>query len=138
MLSLLIIRRDRTAIDLSGVGIALIGRFIGTAVAAAIILILPQDILFIIIGSLILLGVIMSFAKPSWNTIYHSSGRQRPYSHRNFARLGFIGNDRDYQKPFLLKGILPRWYLQRLFHGLRGVDGGGVEQRHVGVRLLHQ
>jgi len=67
VLSLLIFQRDRTAIDLSGVGIALIGRFLGTAVAAGIFVVLPQDLFPAIIGSLILFGVLMSLMKPAWN-----------------------------------------------------------------------
>ena len=67
MLSLLIIRRDRISIHVSGIGIALVGRLLGALIAAAILVFLSKNMFPIIIGSMILLCVMMSFLKISWN-----------------------------------------------------------------------
>ena len=67
MLSPLIIRRDRTAINFSGIGLALVGRLFGALIAAAILVFLPKSMFPIIIGSMLLLGVMLSLLKTSWN-----------------------------------------------------------------------
>lgn len=69
VLSLLIMRRDRTALDLSGIGIALAGRFTGTALAAALLLALPRETLIPVIGGLIVLGVLVSLLHTSTWTL---------------------------------------------------------------------
>jgi uncharacterized protein len=65
-LSLLVLLRDRKSIDLSGVGIALVGRLIGTVIAALIISRISTELFSILFGLFILSAVMMSFARVTW------------------------------------------------------------------------
>lgn len=65
-LSLLILIRDRKSIDLSGVGIALLGRLTGAITAALIISRVSTELFSILFGLFILAAVMMSFVRIRW------------------------------------------------------------------------
>ena len=66
VLSLLILIRDRKSIDLSGVSIALLGRAVGAIGAALIIARVSTALFSLLFGLIILLAILMSFAKVAW------------------------------------------------------------------------
>ena len=66
VLSLLILIRDRKSIDLSGIGFALCGRAAGAILASLIISRLSTALFSLLFGCIILLAIIMSFAKVAW------------------------------------------------------------------------
>lgn len=54
--------RERHAIDLHGLRWAVVGRMIGTAAAAGVLLVVPADRLVLVFGALILIGIAMSMS----------------------------------------------------------------------------
>lgn len=62
-LSILIIIKERKSININDVKISIIGRIVGTILAAFIILIISNELFGIIFGSFIILAVILSFLK---------------------------------------------------------------------------
>lgn len=62
-LSILIIIKERNSVNIKDVKISIIGRIIGTILAAFIILIITQEIFGIIFGSFIILAVVFSLIK---------------------------------------------------------------------------
>ena len=57
MLTLMVVLRERTAIDLTGTGWALLGRVPGTVAGAVLLTAIPERILAILIGAVVLCGV---------------------------------------------------------------------------------
>ena len=55
MLTLMVVLRERTAIDLTGTGWALLGRVPGTVAGAVLLTAIPERILAILIGAVVLL-----------------------------------------------------------------------------------
>jgi len=62
-LTLLIALRERSAIDLGGLGFAVAGRIAGTLLAALVWRFLPGDDFDVLFASLVLLGVALSFSR---------------------------------------------------------------------------
>jgi uncharacterized membrane protein YfcA len=65
-LSLFVVKRDRTSVDVSGVTMAILGRFVGTGIALLLIVFLAKETFPLMIGGLILFGVTLSLLKPAW------------------------------------------------------------------------
>ena len=60
VLTLLITYREREAVDFGGLRWAVVGRVLGTVAAAALLAEVPQNLLALLFGSLVLLGVAVS------------------------------------------------------------------------------
>jgi uncharacterized membrane protein YfcA len=69
-LHMLVLRRDRTGVDKSGLTMLLSGRVLGTIPAAILLAYLPLDSMRILLASVVLAGAVMGFA--------HSGGHPTP------------------------------------------------------------
>ena len=65
-LSLLIMIRERTPLDVSGIGLALFGRLCGAILAAFIVARISTELFSLLFGMVILTAVLMSVVKASW------------------------------------------------------------------------
>jgi uncharacterized membrane protein YfcA len=66
-LSLFVMHRDRASVDVSGITVAILGRFVGTGIALLLLVVIARDTFPLIIGGMILFGVTLSLLKPVWN-----------------------------------------------------------------------
>jgi uncharacterized membrane protein YfcA len=66
-LSLFVMYRDRASVEVSGIMIAMIGRFVGTGIALLLLVVIARDTFPLIIGGLILFGVTLSLLNPAWH-----------------------------------------------------------------------
>lgn len=78
-LNILMFMRERESIDLKGLKWTIPGRLIGTIIGASILTFVPEDIIGLLFGSLILLAVVLSV-----------SGLQLPFTPRNQLGVGTL------------------------------------------------
>src|SRR3954468_12014096 len=60
LLTLMVVIRERTAIDVSGTGWALLGRVPGTVAGALLLTVIPERGLAILIAAVVLVGVVIT------------------------------------------------------------------------------